>query len=85
MTQLCSCLKAFTGSGFRLDGKKKKSNVPSNPVPMGPPVIKRYEWTYAFWYRTLKVLLHGATCNDDFLMLCEKGRAKVMLHETREF
>lgn len=34
-------LKAFTGSGFRLDGKKKKSNVPSNPVPMGPPVIKR--------------------------------------------
>ena len=43
VTHLYSCLKAFTGSGYRLDGKKKKSNVPSNPVPMGPPVIKRYE------------------------------------------
>lgn len=44
MAFLALSLKAFTGSGFRLDGKKKKSNVPSNPVPMGPPVIKRYEY-----------------------------------------
>ncbi|KAJ7386957.1 Ubiquitin recognition factor in ER-associated degradation protein 1 [Desmophyllum pertusum] len=40
--------QAFTGSGFRLDGKKKKSNVPSNPVPMGPPVIKRGIPNYDF-------------------------------------
>ena len=36
------CWQAFTGSGFRLDGKKKKSNASSDPVPMRPPVIKRY-------------------------------------------
>ncbi|CAH3032855.1 unnamed protein product [Porites evermanni] len=40
--------EAFTGSGFRLDGKKKKSNVPSDPVPMGPPVIKRGIPNYNF-------------------------------------
>lgn len=40
--------QAFTGSGFRLDGKKKKSNVPSNPVPIGPPVIKRGIPNYDF-------------------------------------
>ncbi|XP_048582504.1 ubiquitin recognition factor in ER-associated degradation protein 1 [Nematostella vectensis] len=32
---------AFTGEGFRLDGKKKKMNVSSEPVPLEPVVIKR--------------------------------------------
>lgn len=40
--------QAFTGSGFRLDGKKKKSNAPSQPVPMRPPVIKRGIPNYNF-------------------------------------
>lgn len=33
--------QAFSGSGFRLDGKKKKSNAPSEPVPLGPVDKKR--------------------------------------------
>lgn len=40
--------QAFTGSGFRLDGKKKKSTVSSEPVPMRPPVIKRGIPNYNF-------------------------------------
>ncbi|XP_015771991.1 PREDICTED: ubiquitin fusion degradation protein 1 homolog isoform X1 [Acropora digitifera] len=40
--------QAFTGSGFRLDGKKKKSTVSSDPVPMRPPVIKRGIPNYNF-------------------------------------
>ncbi|KAK3751781.1 hypothetical protein QZH41_013245 [Actinostola sp. cb2023] len=32
---------AFTGEGFRLDGKRKKANVSSEPVPLEPIVIKR--------------------------------------------
>ena len=48
-------LQAFTGSGFRLDGKKKKSNVPSDPVPMGPPVIKRYAFVRRLFFLSLTV------------------------------
>ena len=38
----CFCLQAFSGSGFRLDGKKKKNNASSAPVPLGPVDKKRF-------------------------------------------
>ena len=33
--------QAFYEEGRRLDGKKIKSNAPSDPVPLGPVVVKR--------------------------------------------
>lgn len=32
---------AFSSEGRRLDGKKIKSSAPSEPVPLGPVVVKR--------------------------------------------
>lgn len=61
-----------------MDGKKKKSNVPSNPVPIGPPVIKRYDWrfcleadsTFLFLY-----LVYVFSISGEFLITTsKKGR-----------
>ncbi|KXJ29206.1 Ubiquitin fusion degradation protein 1-like [Exaiptasia diaphana] len=62
---------AFTGEGFRLDGKKKKNNVSSEPVPLEPVVIRSVDIRSTYIYIQQIFIKAFADTKSLDLGLCE--------------